>query len=158
MRSTPCGRLFLFYSQYSISPAGIQDFDAENLCGFAALQTGNSIGSRPSAVQQRESACGFFPLYGVRHILKTQSKAIYKPSYMSSACVFTAWQTGRNIGDRPSAVQQRESACGFFPLYGVRHILKTQPKAIYKLAYMSSDCVFTALQTGLTYPRQLEAG
>ena len=98
MRSTPCGRLFLFYSQYSISPAGIQDFDAENLCGFAALQTGNSIGSRPSAVQQRESAFGFFPLYGVRHILKTQSKAIYKPSYMSSDCVFTAWQTGGNIG------------------------------------------------------------
>ena len=60
--------------------------------------------------------------------------------------------------DRPSAVQQRESAFGFFPLYGVRHILKTQPKAIYKLAYMSSACVFTALQTGLTYPRQLEAG
>ena len=98
-------------------------------CVFTAWQTGNSIGSRPFAMQQRESACGFFPLYGVRHILKTQSKAIYKPAYMSFACVFTAWQTGRNIGDRPSAVQQRESACGFFPLYGVRHILKNTARS-----------------------------
>lgn len=55
---------------------------------FTALQTGNSTGSHPLAMQQRESAFGSFPLYGVRHIAKTQQEAIYKPAYMSSCCVF----------------------------------------------------------------------
>ncbi len=77
------------FSIYNIAYR-LQEFKSLMLKTYVALLHCRLVGilGRPSEVQQRESACGFFPLYGVRHILKTQSKAIYKPAYMSSACVF----------------------------------------------------------------------